>query len=100
MLGTPSREDIAAMNPNYTDFKFPQIKAHPWARVFSKRLPVDAIDLVWKLASNRVLCSWLKANGSMSARGVGGPGQGNIGVCVLARNGKWERGGRRQACSQ
>lgn len=34
------------MNPNYTEFKFPQIKAHPWSRVFSKRLPPDAVDLV------------------------------------------------------
>lgn len=34
------------MNPNYTEFKFPQIKAHPWSKVFSKRLPTDAVDLV------------------------------------------------------
>ena len=34
------------MNPNYTEFQFPQIKAHPWSKVFSKRLPPDAIDLV------------------------------------------------------
>ena len=46
VLGTPSREDIQSMNPNYTEFQFPQIKAHPWSKVFSKRLPPDAIDLV------------------------------------------------------
>lgn len=46
VLGTPSREDIHAMNPNYTEFKFPQIKPHPWSKVFSKRLPADAVDLV------------------------------------------------------
>ena len=34
------------MNPNYTEFKFPQIKAHPWNKVFSKRMPPDAVDLV------------------------------------------------------
>ena len=39
VLGTPSKEDICSMNPNYTDFKFPQIKAHPWGKVFSKRMP-------------------------------------------------------------
>ena len=39
------------MNPNYTDFKFPQIKAHPWAKVFSKRMPADAVDLVSPEAS-------------------------------------------------
>ena len=46
VLGTPSREDIQSMNPNYTEFQFPQIKAHPWSKVFSKRLPPDAVDLV------------------------------------------------------
>ncbi len=46
MLGTPTREEIHAMNPNYTEFKFPQIKAHPWTKVFSKRMPQDAVDLV------------------------------------------------------
>lgn len=25
VLGTPSREEIHAMNPNYTEFKFPQV---------------------------------------------------------------------------
>lgn len=46
VLGTPTREEIHAMNPNYTEFKFPQIKAHPWSKVFSKRLPPEAVDLV------------------------------------------------------
>jgi len=45
VLGTPSREDIHAMNPNYTEFKFPQIKAHAWSKIFSKRIPADAVDL-------------------------------------------------------
>ncbi|KAG6423629.1 hypothetical protein SASPL_114031 [Salvia splendens] len=30
VLGTPTREEIRCMNPNYNDFRFPQIKAHPW----------------------------------------------------------------------
>ena len=34
------------MNPNYTEFKFPQIKAHPWSKVFHKRLPPEALDLI------------------------------------------------------
>ncbi len=33
VLGTPTREEIKCMNPNYTEFKFPQIKAHPWHKV-------------------------------------------------------------------
>ena len=49
VLGTPSRQEIAAMNPNYTDFKFPQIRAHPWSKVFSKRMPAEAVDLVARL---------------------------------------------------
>nr|XP_016486283.1 PREDICTED: shaggy-related protein kinase epsilon-like [Nicotiana tabacum] len=32
VLGTPTREEIKCMNPNYTEFKFPQIKAHPWRK--------------------------------------------------------------------
>lgn len=41
VLGTPTREQIREMNPNYTEFKFPQIKAHPWTKVSWKlrRLP-------------------------------------------------------------
>ena len=33
VLGTPTKEQIRQMNPNYTEFKFPQIKAHPWSKV-------------------------------------------------------------------
>ena len=33
VLGTPSRDQIKEMNPNYTEFKFPQIKPHPWNKV-------------------------------------------------------------------
>ena len=33
VVGTPTREEIQAMNQNYTEFKFPQIKAHPWSKV-------------------------------------------------------------------
>ncbi|KAA0203593.1 hypothetical protein HAZT_HAZT001779 [Hyalella azteca] len=32
VLGTPTREQIREMNPNYTEFKFPQIKSHPWQK--------------------------------------------------------------------
>ncbi|GMP81301.1 hypothetical protein CsSME_00036058 [Camellia sinensis var. sinensis] len=46
VLGTPNREEIKCTNPNYTEFKFPQIKPHPWHKVFQKRLPPEAVDLV------------------------------------------------------
>jgi len=48
ILGTPTKEQIQAMNPNHTSFKFPQIKPHPWAKVFKNKAPPDAIDLVSK----------------------------------------------------
>lgn len=33
VLGTPTREEIHAMNPNYTEFKFPQVLQWGGARV-------------------------------------------------------------------
>ncbi|KAJ8449197.1 hypothetical protein Cgig2_027199 [Carnegiea gigantea] len=49
VLGTPTREEIKCMNSNYTEFKFPQIKAHPWHNIFLKRMPSEAVDLVSRL---------------------------------------------------
>ncbi|MED6171843.1 Shaggy- protein kinase theta [Stylosanthes scabra] len=49
VLGTPSKEEIKNMNPNYNEFKFPQIKAHPWNKVFPKAMPSEAIDLASKM---------------------------------------------------
>jgi len=46
VLGTPTRTQIKAMNDSYTDFTFPQIKPHPWEKVFRSRTPPEAIDLV------------------------------------------------------
>ena len=33
VLGTPSREQIKAINPDYMEHKFPQIKPHPFSKV-------------------------------------------------------------------
>ncbi|KAL4229288.1 Glycogen synthase kinase-3 beta [Mactra antiquata] len=49
VLGTPTREQIREMNPNYSEFKFPQIKAHPWTKVFRPRTPPEAIQVVSRL---------------------------------------------------
>lgn len=49
VLGTPTREQIREMNPNYTEFKFPQIKAHPWTKVFKPRTSPEAITLCSRL---------------------------------------------------
>ncbi|CAN6802503.1 unnamed protein product [Brassica oleracea var. botrytis] len=63
VLGTPTREEIRCMNPNYTDFRFPQIKAHPWQKVFHKRMPPEAIDLASRLLqySPSLRCTALEA---------------------------------------
>ena len=37
------------MNQNYTEFKFPQIKAHPWNKVFRSKASPEAVDLMSKL---------------------------------------------------
>ncbi|CDZ96841.1 pkinase-domain-containing protein [Phaffia rhodozyma] len=49
VLGTPTREQIKTMNPNYMEHKFPQIKPHPFSKVFRPRTAPDAIDLISKL---------------------------------------------------
>ncbi|GLJ14562.1 hypothetical protein SUGI_0235730 [Cryptomeria japonica] len=63
VLGTPTREEIKCMNPNYTEFKFPHIKAHPWHKVFHKRMPLEAVDLVSRLLqySPNLRCTALEA---------------------------------------
>ncbi|XP_038982560.1 shaggy-related protein kinase alpha-like isoform X2 [Phoenix dactylifera] len=63
ILGTPTREEIKCMNPNYTEFKFPQIKAHPWHKLFHKRMPPEAVDLVSRLLqySPNLRCTALEA---------------------------------------
>lgn len=49
VLGTPTREQIKTMNPNYMEHKFPQIKPHPFNKVFKARTAPDAISLISKL---------------------------------------------------
>ena len=48
VLGTPTRDQIRTMNPNYMEHKFPQIKPHPFNKVFRKASP-DAIELIGAL---------------------------------------------------
>jgi glycogen synthase kinase 3 beta len=64
VLGTPTRDQIRTMNPNYMEHKFPQIKPHPFnkvglqgeqsqftidvSQVFRKADP-NAIDLISRL---------------------------------------------------
>ena len=37
------------MNPDYTEYRFPQIKPLPWDKVFRNRTPREAIDFVARL---------------------------------------------------
>ncbi|KAL3725769.1 hypothetical protein ACJRO7_030750 [Eucalyptus globulus] len=64
VLGTPTREEIKCMNPYYTEFKFPQIKAHPWHKVYiHKCMPPEAVELVSRLLhySPNLRCTALDA---------------------------------------
>ncbi|KAF7803304.1 Shaggy-related protein kinase eta [Senna tora] len=58
VLGTPTREEVRCMNPNYNDFRFPQIKAH-----HGIRMPPEAIDLASRLLqySPSLRCTALEA---------------------------------------
>ena len=49
VLGTPTVEEMSAMNENYTEFKFPQIKNHSWNKVFRSKTPPLAVDFMSKL---------------------------------------------------
>jgi len=51
------------MNPNYREYKFPQIKTHPWHKLFTKKMPPEAVDLVSRLLqySPNLRCSPLDA---------------------------------------
>jgi len=50
VLGTPSREEIRAMNRDYQDYKqFPSIKPHPWTKVFPPLTPPLALDVLARM---------------------------------------------------
>lgn len=46
VLGTPTKEDIHAMNQAYSDFNFPNVRPLPWSRVFRSHTPPEATDLI------------------------------------------------------
>ncbi|KAI9313182.1 kinase-like domain-containing protein [Dichotomocladium elegans] len=48
ILGTPSKDEIAAMNASYVEHRFPQIKPHPLVKIFVG-VPDQAIDLISKM---------------------------------------------------
>lgn len=46
VLGTPTREQIKTMNPNYMEHKFPQIKPHPFSKASVGNQPLCAFLLI------------------------------------------------------
>lgn len=49
VLGTPTFEQVKIMNPDYKDFKFPNIKPFQWNKLFKNHVDVVAIDLISKV---------------------------------------------------
>ncbi|KAA8492479.1 Glycogen synthase kinase-3 beta [Porphyridium purpureum] len=49
ILGTPTKEEIRSMNPEYKEFKFPQIVPIAWDKVFKNRADDLAVDMISKL---------------------------------------------------
>jgi len=50
ILGTPTKDDIISMNPQFQEQKFPPIKPTPWEKVFrNRKIPDYFIDLISKL---------------------------------------------------
>merc|ERR1712151_681253 len=46
VLGTPTPQELQAMNPNYPEYEFtPTISAHPWEKVFRGWTPSEANEL-------------------------------------------------------
>ena len=48
VLGTPTRDQIRTMNPNYMEHKFPQIKPHPFSKVQFYNTDQNALSLKFK----------------------------------------------------
>jgi serine/threonine protein kinase len=49
IMGTPTKQEVEAMNPAYTEWKFPQIRPFPLGKIFRPRPPEEALDLLTKM---------------------------------------------------
>ncbi|KAL7066061.1 protein kinase domain-containing protein [Cryptosporidium serpentis] len=49
VLGTPTKEQMIAMNPHYTEVRFPTLKAKDWKKILPDNTPSLAIDLLQKI---------------------------------------------------
>jgi glycogen synthase kinase 3 beta len=48
VLGTPSKDQLLAMNPSYTEHRFPQIKPNPFSKIFRSNTPENALAFLTK----------------------------------------------------
>jgi len=46
ILGTPSPEEMLAMNPDYTDLVLPDLPKREWSRIFHRGVQTDAFALI------------------------------------------------------
>jgi len=49
IIGTPTKDDIAMMNPHYEEFKFPSLNALPWEKIFKPGTDPNAIKFLSSL---------------------------------------------------
>ena len=49
VLGTPSRDQIKELNEKYSEFRFPDLKAYPFSKIFDGRIEREALDLISNL---------------------------------------------------
>jgi len=49
ILGTPTKDDIQAMNPNYTEYRFPSITPIAWEKVFKPNTNIASIKFISRL---------------------------------------------------
>jgi glycogen synthase kinase 3 beta len=48
-LGTPTEEEVTAMNPDYQNKQLPRVEGLGWAKIFPGTKHLDAVDLVSKM---------------------------------------------------
>lgn len=47
VIGTPSKDEVMTMNPNYQEYKsFPVVRAPSWSQIFKPGTPPEVMDLI------------------------------------------------------
>jgi len=49
ILGTPTKNEVTAMNPEYLDLTLPDVPPKPWSAVFHRDVPDEALSLITDL---------------------------------------------------